>query len=547
MPAFLRCGILQIGDKRVFQAVHATFACQGGGRVGDQHPACVHQRDAVAALGLVHEVGGDEDCHPVAARQLHQDPPEGVARHGIDTRGGLIENQHLGLVDRGHRQRQALPQPDGQPPRQAVHHGGQIEAFQHFVHPPRNPGGGRPEQPGMQLQVLPHRQLRVKGEELGHIADAAAGGKVVWVHFLPEQPGMAFAGRQQPGQHRHRGGLAAAVGAEKTEYLPPRDTQVHMIDRGEIAEALGQIPGLDRGIAIVLRPRWNRHRPITPAFLFRQQPDEGGLQRIRPRALQQGFGCVVGQHTAIVHGRQPVETCRLLHIGGGHQHTHAGAGTADAGDQIPELASREGIDAGGRLIEDEQVRIMDQGTAQSELLLHATGELAGGPSKKGPEPGGPGQRLDAPRPLAGILPEQPPEEFQILGHRKRWIEVPPETLGHVGDSWADRLAMAGIRHRTAKHLHLPGLYRPGARNQRHQARFAHAVRADQAGHAARRNIEADPVERAHLAVAQGHIPQAGNRRDCTFVILDLCMYIPAHCGSLVCSSGGQSTRGSSRT
>ncbi len=112
-----------------------------------------------------------------------------------------------------------------------------------------------------------------------------------------------------------------------------------MIDRGELAEAHGQVPGLDGGIAIVFRPRRNLDRPIIPALVFRQQPDEGCLQRLRLRAVQQAFGRVAGQHPPIVHRRQPVETCRLLHIGRGHQHAHAGPGTTDAGDQLPELAS----------------------------------------------------------------------------------------------------------------------------------------------------------------------------------------------------------------
>ena len=146
-----------------------------------------------------------------------------------------------------------------------------------------------------------------------------------------------------------------------------------MIDRDEFAKAHGQIPGLDRGVAIVCRPRRNLDRPIIAALVFRQQPDEGRLQRIRSRAVQQAFGRVAGQHRPTVHRCQPVEACRLIHIGGGNQHAHAGPGTTDAGDQIPELSARERIDTGGRLVEDEQVRIVDQRAAEAELLLHPTG------------------------------------------------------------------------------------------------------------------------------------------------------------------------------
>ena len=68
----------------------------------------MHQRDAVAALGLVHEMGRDEDRDVVLAGQVDQDLPEAVARHRIDARSRLVEDQEVGRVDQRHRQRQAL-------------------------------------------------------------------------------------------------------------------------------------------------------------------------------------------------------------------------------------------------------------------------------------------------------------------------------------------------------------------------------------------------------------------------------------------------------
>ena len=50
---------------------------------------------------------------------------------------------------------------------------------------------------------------------------------------------------------------------------------------------------------------------------------------------------------------------------------------ADVVDQRPELAPRERIDAGGGLVEDEQIGVVDQRAAQPDLLLHAARELAG--------------------------------------------------------------------------------------------------------------------------------------------------------------------------
>ena len=180
-------------------------------RVAHQHPARMHQRDPVAALGLVHEMGGDEDGDLVPARQIDHDLPEGIPRHRVHPRGRLVEDQHLRPVDHGHRQGQPLALPKRQGVGQALHDLAQAEALRHLLDPGRDPLFRHSEQPGMQHQVLPDRQLAVERKGLGHVADTPAGVEIVGVHRLAEQPGLPFAGRQQAGQHLHGGGLAAAV------------------------------------------------------------------------------------------------------------------------------------------------------------------------------------------------------------------------------------------------------------------------------------------------------------------------------------------------
>ena len=81
-----------------------------------------------------------------------------------------------------------------------------------------------------------------------------------------------------------------------------------------------------------------------------------------------------------------------------------------------------------------RVRIVDQRAAQTELLLHAAGELAGRPILERIERGG-GQKLGDPGAALGSrLPEQPAEEVDILENAKRRIEIAAEALRHVGDA-----------------------------------------------------------------------------------------------------------------
>ncbi len=76
--------LLQIADKRVFEAGGAAGLDQFRRGSGRQHPAGIHQRYAVAAFGLVHEMGRDENRHTLVARKIDQRFPEAVPRQRID-------------------------------------------------------------------------------------------------------------------------------------------------------------------------------------------------------------------------------------------------------------------------------------------------------------------------------------------------------------------------------------------------------------------------------------------------------------------------------
>ena len=50
----------------------------------------------------------------------------------------------------------------------------------------------------------------------------------------------------QRGQHPHHGGLARAVGPEQAHRFAGPNLQRHIVDRGELAVAVGQVPAVDR-------------------------------------------------------------------------------------------------------------------------------------------------------------------------------------------------------------------------------------------------------------------------------------------------------------
>jgi hypothetical protein len=68
----------------------------------------------------------------------------------------------------------------------------------------------------------------------------------------------------------------------------------------------------------------------------------------------------MGDDLAVVHRGEPVEPARFVHVSGCNEHAHHRPTRADRIDQLPELPPGERIDAGGRLVENEQIRIVHQ-------------------------------------------------------------------------------------------------------------------------------------------------------------------------------------------
>ena len=82
--------------------------------VGD-HPAVVDDHHPVGEqLGLVQQVGGQQDRHPVGPGRPQQIPDQ-VPGLRVHPGGRLVQEQQLGPADQGHRQAQPLHLATGQP------------------------------------------------------------------------------------------------------------------------------------------------------------------------------------------------------------------------------------------------------------------------------------------------------------------------------------------------------------------------------------------------------------------------------------------------
>ena len=161
---------------------------RGRAAVGD-HPAVVDDHHVVGQrLGLLHEVGGEQHGHAVAAQRVDQLPHQAPGLR-VEARGGLVEEHQLGAPDDGAGQREPLLLAAGQPLVRGARAAGEPE---HVEQPRRVERVRRAGRDQAQHLVRPH--ARVGAAALGHHADAGA-----------QRVGRARAGRcRAPGPRPRR-------------------------------------------------------------------------------------------------------------------------------------------------------------------------------------------------------------------------------------------------------------------------------------------------------------------------------------------------------
>ena len=111
---------------------------------------------------------------------------------------------------------------------------------------------------------------------------------------------------------------------------------------------------------------------------------------------------------------------------------------AQAVELLPDGHPEEGIDAGGRLVEDQESRIVDERTGELEPSLHAAGQPA--------RPAVPGvPQVEQLQDLLGPPPAARPEQAEQARHEvdvlaAGQVRIEREQLGHVADALPGRSA-----------------------------------------------------------------------------------------------------------
>ena len=169
-------------------------------------------------------------------------------------------------------------------------------------------------------------------------------------------------------------------------------------------------------------------------------------------------------------------------------------------EQAPELAAGDRVDAGGGLVEEQDLGRVHQAARQRQLLLHAAGEAVRLPVAELGEAHPLEQQLAAGAPVLDAA--QQGEELHVLvdasGRRRARSAAPGSRAGGAGPAGASRRPPRAPRRVPAE-----ARSKPARRAQR--GGLAGAVGADQPDHLAARHLQVQALDRHQRAVADDHV------------------------------------------
>ena len=151
----------------------------------------------------------------------------------------FIENQHGGIVQNRLRQTDAASKALRQRVDALLANRVELQMFEHVAQPVAAVLGAQAAQVGDKVQKAAHRHFAVAGRAFGQVAQAGFGRQWRRPDIVAAETGAARTGRDEARQHAHRGGLASAIGAEKTQHFAGAYLEAHRIDSHDAVVEFG--------------------------------------------------------------------------------------------------------------------------------------------------------------------------------------------------------------------------------------------------------------------------------------------------------------------
>ncbi len=211
---------------------------------GDDPPVVQHHQGVGQAIGLFEVLGGQQHRGP-APHQLLDDLPQVVAALGVETGGGLVQEQD----DRPGHQCGGQVEP-------AAHATGigledpvagifETELGEQLLRPAGHRRTAHVVEVPDHLQVLATGQVLVDGGVLPGQADDAAHQGSLLAHVVPDHPGSSAVRLEDGGQDAHGRRLARSVWTEEAEDGALGGIEAHSV---EGAHGVLAVEGLLEGV-----------------------------------------------------------------------------------------------------------------------------------------------------------------------------------------------------------------------------------------------------------------------------------------------------------
>ena len=213
--------------------------------------AAVAQRQHVRGIfvELGQDVRGHQQGHAVGL-QLAEQLGQAGARFGIEAGGGFVQQQHLGLVDDGLADGDALAQAARQAAAGLLQAVAQVEPLRGAFDRGGDVGFRQALRGGGIFQAACHREVLVEAEEIREVAhDAVHVARPVADIHVGDRDG-ARERRLQPGDAAHQRGLARAVGADQRGDAAVGDGQRDVVERAMAGVVEGEIGYFDHVLEI---------------------------------------------------------------------------------------------------------------------------------------------------------------------------------------------------------------------------------------------------------------------------------------------------------
>ena len=231
---------------------------------------------------------GGEDDGAVLAQSL-DDVADLDDLLGIQTDGGLVQDQDLGIADEGLGEADTLLIALGQ----VADHPGVVLLQAHQLADLADMGGalqlaGGDLQVKNKVQVFRYGHVQVQGRLLRQVADLPLGGDRILQNVDAADAGGAGAGGEVPGDDVHGCGFSRAVRTQETHDLPIPNGERETVDAPLFTIGFCEIGYFDHPIvppSALHRPEYGPVRREAPSFLS-----------ALPENPAAGRKCVVHQH-----------------------------------------------------------------------------------------------------------------------------------------------------------------------------------------------------------------------------------------------------------